>query len=147
MALLTISVTQLVDIANATVLSLVGNFVKLAWMDFLDFLIVKVSISFKIVLYWELNTKINLQSWTYFQIVDAIKRDLWQKIVTQILGNVNVINMWLGLIVTSVSQGILVFHIVNVSKHYGPDHLQVFWKHKVFGNISQLETRPLIWLT
>ena len=26
----------------------------------------------------------------------------------------------------------------------GPDHVQVFWKHKGFGNISQLETRPLI---
>ena len=26
----------------------------------------------------------------------------------------------------------------------GPDHVQVFWKHKCFGNISQLETRPLI---
>ena len=25
----------------------------------------------------------------------------------------------------------------------GPDHVQVFWKHKCFGNISQLETRPL----
>ena len=25
-----------------------------------------------------------------------------------------------------------------------PDHVQVFWKHKCFGNISQLETRPLI---
>ena len=24
------------------------------------------------------------------------------------------------------------------------DHVQVFWKHKCFGNISQLETRPLI---
>ena len=30
---------------------------------------------------------------------------------------------------------------------YGPDHVQVFWKHKSIGNISQLETRPLIsWL-
>ena len=27
---------------------------------------------------------------------------------------------------------------------YGPDHVQVFWKQKCFGNISQLETRPLI---
>ena len=26
----------------------------------------------------------------------------------------------------------------------GPDHVQVFCKHKCFGNISQLETRPLI---
>ena len=26
----------------------------------------------------------------------------------------------------------------------GPDHVQVFWKHKCFGNISQLENRPLI---
>ena len=26
----------------------------------------------------------------------------------------------------------------------GPDHVQVFWKHKCFGDISQLETRPLI---
>ena len=26
----------------------------------------------------------------------------------------------------------------------GPDHVQVSWKHKCFGNISQLETRPLI---
>ena len=26
----------------------------------------------------------------------------------------------------------------------GPDHVQVFRKHKSFGNISQLETRPLI---
>ena len=24
----------------------------------------------------------------------------------------------------------------------GPDHVQVFWKHKCFGNISQLESRP-----
>ena len=31
--------------------------------------------------------------------------------------------------------------------YYGPDHVQVFWKHKSIGNISQLETRPLIgWL-
>ena len=29
-------------------------------------------------------------------------------------------------------------------EHFGPDHVQVFWKHKCFGNISQLETRPLI---
>ena len=28
--------------------------------------------------------------------------------------------------------------------HLGSDHVQVFWKHKRFGNISQLETRPLI---
>ena len=29
----------------------------------------------------------------------------------------------------------------------GPDHVQVFWKHKSIGNISQLETSPLIgWL-
>ena len=27
---------------------------------------------------------------------------------------------------------------------YGPEHMQVFWKHKSIGNISQLETRPLI---
>ena len=26
----------------------------------------------------------------------------------------------------------------------GPDHVQVNWKHKSIGNISQLETRPLI---
>ena len=26
----------------------------------------------------------------------------------------------------------------------GPDHVQVFWKHKSIGNISQLETRPMI---
>ena len=26
----------------------------------------------------------------------------------------------------------------------GPDHVQVFWKHKCFGNISQLEIRSLI---
>ena len=26
----------------------------------------------------------------------------------------------------------------------GPDHVQVFWKHKCFGIISQLKTRPLI---
>ena len=24
----------------------------------------------------------------------------------------------------------------------GPDHVQVFWTHKCFGNISLLETRP-----
>ena len=24
--------------------------------------------------------------------------------------------------------------------HLGPDHVQVFWKQKCFGNISQLET-------
>ena len=48
----------------------------------------------------------------------AIKRGLWLKIVTQILGNANVINMWQDLIVTSVSQDILAFHIVNVSKRY-----------------------------
>ena len=28
--------------------------------------------------------------------------------------------------------------------HFGPDHVQVFWKHKCFGKISQLETRPMI---
>ena len=26
--------------------------------------------------------------------------------------------------------------------YYGPDHVQVFWKHMCFENISQLETRP-----
>ena len=26
----------------------------------------------------------------------------------------------------------------------GPDHMQVNWKHMSIGNISQLETRPLI---
>ena len=26
----------------------------------------------------------------------------------------------------------------------GPDHVQVFWKCKCFGNISQLGTRPMI---
>ena len=26
----------------------------------------------------------------------------------------------------------------------GPDHVQVFWKQKCFGNISQLETTPMI---
>ena len=30
------------------------------------------------------------------------------------------------------------------SNPLGTDHVQVFWKHKCFGNISQLETRPLI---
>ena len=31
------------------------------------------------------------------------------------------------------------------SEKIGPDHVQVFWKNsKCFGNISQLETRPLI---
>ena len=29
-------------------------------------------------------------------------------------------------------------------KRLGPDHVQVFWKHKCFENISQLQTRPLI---
>ena len=29
-------------------------------------------------------------------------------------------------------------------KLLGPDHVQVFWKHKSIGNIRQLETRPLI---
>ena len=33
---------------------------------------------------------------------------------------------------------------VQVSGHLGPDHVQVFRKCKCFGNISQLETRPLI---
>ena len=28
----------------------------------------------------------------------------------------------------------------NGLKHLGPDHVQVFWKHKCFGNISVLET-------
>ena len=32
----------------------------------------------------------------------------------------------------------------NVWTDLGPDHVLVFWKHKCFGNISQLETRPLI---
>ena len=25
---------------------------------------------------------------------------------------------------------------------FGPDHVQVHWKHKSIGNINQLETRP-----
>ena len=28
--------------------------------------------------------------------------------------------------------------------YLGPDHVQVFWKHKSIGNISQLATWPLI---
>ena len=28
--------------------------------------------------------------------------------------------------------------------HLGPDHVQVYWKHKCFGNISLLETGPFI---
>ena len=31
-----------------------------------------------------------------------------------------------------------------MNEYYGPDHVQVFWKHKCFGNKGQLETRPLI---
>ena len=34
-------------------------------------------------------------------------------------------------------------HLIHII-HLGPDHVQMFWKHKCFGNISQLETRPLI---
>ena len=28
--------------------------------------------------------------------------------------------------------------------YLGQDHVQVFWKRKSIGNVSQLETRPLI---
>ena len=31
-----------------------------------------------------------------------------------------------------------------IVKGLGLDHVQVNWKHKSIGNISQLETRPLI---
>ena len=30
--------------------------------------------------------------------------------------------------------------IKNLHLDLGPDHVQVFWKHKYFGNISKLET-------
>ena len=38
-------------------------------------------------------------------------------------------------------------HITNKVQYlkiYGQDHVQVFWKRMCFGNISQLETKPLI---
>ena len=38
------------------------------------------------------------------------------------------------------SQGI--YYICHI--YIGPDHVQVNWKHKSIGKISQLETRPLI---
>ena len=34
--------------------------------------------------------------------------------------------------------------MLNCYLYEGPDHVQVFWKHKYFGNISQLETMPLL---
>ena len=37
---------------------------------------------------------------------------------------------------------VMFFYFFHINQ--GPDHVQVNWKHKSIGNISQLETRPLI---
>ena len=50
-------------------------------------------------------------------------------------------------------EGICMCTILSINKNMsniligfklGPDHVQVYWKHKYFGNTSQLESRPLI---
>ena len=49
-----------------------------------------------------------------------------------------------GITLSKINGGNSFLNRTSKVEYLGPDHVQVFWKHKCFENISQLENRPLI---